>query len=192
MINLKDVPWFVWLILAVVSSYAFYVMVIVPGKQVSGAAANLATTAADSGGEIIKGATDAVVQTGELVKDAAGTIAKGVTKKCRSGFDKVGLDCLVKCPHGTSGLYCKKQEYNLPKKENLKTYKVSNRTISCKSGYEKLKWPNNKTCREIAKCKTGFTRLKFPNNNTCRSGCPQYTEKDFTGGCKRKPERYWF
>lgn len=186
--NLSDVPWFVWLIVVLVASYAFYVMVIVPGQQVSGAAADLATKAAGVGGQIL----DAHGNIIEGTTAAADAIAKGVTKECRSGFEKVGLDCLVKCPHGTSGLYCKKQEYKLPKKENLKTYKVSKVKTPCKSGYKKLPWPNNKTCREIAKCKTGFTRLKFPNNNTCQAGCPQYTEKDFTGGCKRKPERHWF
>lgn len=200
-----------------VPSYAFYAMVIVPGQEVAGAAADLATKAASVGGQIldvhgnvIKGTTEAAKKAGEAVGKAGKAVAKAATKKCRPGFEKVGLDCLVKCPYGTSGLYCKKKEYKLGKYE-LDTYKVSKAKHACKPGYTKLKFPRNKTCRKTSckthytkmkspyegtcketSCKPGYTRLKFPKADTCQSACPKYTEKDFTGGCKRKPERHWF
>ena len=157
------------IIIAVVGvpSYAFHQMVIVPGQEVAGAAADLAGTAADVGGdilkthgEIVKGTATAVKKAGEVAGKAGKAVVKGVTKECRDGFQKVGLDCLVKCPHGTSGLYCKKHEY-----------KVSKAKKGCDPGYTKLKWPYNRICQ---------------------AACPKYTEKDWTGGCKRKPERHWF
>ena len=165
--DFSDIPLPVWIIVALVASYAFYAMVIVPGQEVAGAAADLAGTAADVGGDILKtqgeliqSSTEAAKKAGEAAGKAGKAVVKAATKQCRDGFEKVGLDCLVKCPHGTSGLYCKKHEY-----------KVSKAKHSCKSGYTKLKWAKNKTCQ---------------------AACPKYTEKDWTGGCKRKPERHWF
>ena len=187
-----DIPWFVWLIGVLVLSYAFYQMVIVPGQEVSGAVGDLAGTAADVGGDILQthgdiitGTVETAKKAGEAAKKAGEAVVKAATKECRAGFVKVGFDCLAECPYGTNGLYCKKDTYTLG------TYKVDKASHSCNSGYRKLNWPSNKTCEETS-CKSGYRKLNWPRNKTCQSDCPQYTKKDWTGGCKRKPQRHWF